>query len=100
MFNRPPTHEINDRALKFPPFIIRVRHCFEPSPFFGPTFMRKTGSFEPSPFFGPTFMRKTGSFCIRAGMPALMQKRAPLGFGYQGSCVVGPHYSLSATPHI
>jgi hypothetical protein len=29
-------------------------------------------------------MRKTGSFCIRAGMPALMQKRAPLGFSCQG----------------
>ena len=55
---------------------------------------------DPSPNFGPTFMRKTGSFCIRAGMPALMQKRAPLGFGCQGSCAVGLRYNLSATPHI
>ncbi len=29
--------------------------------------------FDSSPNFGPAFMRKTGSFCLRAGMPALMQ---------------------------
>ena len=70
------------------------------TPNYHPVLIRASALFEPGPFFGPTFMRKIGSFCIRAGMPALMQKRASLGFGCQGSCAVGLRYNLSATPHI
>ena len=39
---------------------------------------------EPALVFGPAFVRKPVSFCIRAGMPALMQKCAPSGSGCRG----------------
>lgn len=40
------------------------------------------------PTSGPVIARRTGSFCIRAGQPALMQKRAPQGFSRRGSCAI------------